>query len=285
MASSTLVKISLTHPNGECHDDTRRIWSLWDLLNKFHAHILVERMAALFTVQIITWGTPEALADAIDDLTKIRESCSGLGLPLCAEKATRAIEFAQRDSVNYDGLTALANDLHADIQSALAKRIFLWISDDRLEFLDNFTFMGEEVPVAFPEAKLDIREAGNCLASECTTAAVFHLMRVSEYGLRMLARRLKAKITHKGKTHPIEFADWEKVITEIKTKIAHSRTLSPGPKKQAKLELYSDAADHSVFMKDIWRNNISHARRPYNRNERFRLEVRSAKAKAEKGGA
>ena len=66
-----------------------------------------------------------------------------------------------------------------------------------------------------------------------------------------------------GKVQPIEYADWEKIITEIKNKIAQTRALPAGPKKQAKLEFYSDAADHCTFMKDIWRNNVSHARKGY----------------------
>jgi hypothetical protein len=98
---------------------------------------------------------------------------------------------------------------------------------------------------------------------EQDTASVFHLMRAAEFGLRALARKLRVKITHKGKNCPIEYGDWEKVITEIKNKIASSRTLPAGSKRQAKLEFYSDAADHCVFMKDIWRNNVSHTRRTY----------------------
>ena len=54
---------------------------------------------------------------------------------------------------------------------------------------------------------------------------------------------------------------------EIKNKITRARTAPAGPKKQAKLEFYSDAADHCVFMKDIWRNNVSHSRKPYKPGE------------------
>jgi hypothetical protein len=43
--------------------------------------------------------------------------------------------------------------------------------------------------------------------------------------------------------------------------------LPSGPKRQTKLDFYSDAADHGMFMKDIWRNNVSHARRPYHAGE------------------
>jgi hypothetical protein len=92
-------------------------------------------------------------------------------------------------------------------------------------------------------------------------------MRAAERGLRMLARRLHVTLTHSGKAVPIEFADWNKIITGIKNKIADAHKLAPGPKRQAKLETYSSAADHCEYMKEIWRNNVSHTRKPYTEDE------------------
>jgi len=115
----------------------------------------------------------------------------------------------------------------------------------------------------FEAARLDVKASGNCLSGELFTAAVFHLMRVAEHGLRGLSRKVNVRLTHKGKTLPVEFAEWDGVITAIKNKIEASRKLPRGPRRQARLEFYSDAADHCLFMKEIWRNNISHARKPY----------------------
>jgi hypothetical protein len=72
--------------------------------------------------------------------------------------------------------------------------------------------------------------------------------------------------TQKGKIEPLEFAAWDKIITACTNQIyqiSKARAMDIGPKRQAKLELFSDASQHCLFMKDIWRNNISHARRPY----------------------
>ena len=248
-------------------ENSNRLVSWWDLL-KFHAHILVERMMALATIQIISdKGDTDTQQEIIEDFQNIRETCSSFGLMSCVEKATRAITYTQDNFDKPDGLSALANDLRDDIQSALAKRWFLYIQESRAQFVDNPELFGGAVIQAIPAAKTDIEESGNCLAAENHTAAVFHLMRVAEHGLRRLARRLRVKLTHSGTTHPIEFADWDKVITAAKNEIAKVAKLSPGPKKQAKLELYSDAADHCTFMKDIWRNNVSHARKPYGSTE------------------
>lgn len=74
-------------------------------------------------------------------------------------------------------------------------------------------------------------------------------------------------INDQANYHPIESGTWDKVITACKGKIDAIRKKPIGPKKQAQLEFYSDAGDHCLFMKDIWRNNISHTRKPYNKPE------------------
>lgn len=88
-------------------------------------------------------------------------------------------------------------------------------------------------------------------------------MRVSEHGLRQLARRLHVTLMDRGKRQPLEFADWNKLIIGIKNKISEARKLSAGSKKQYQIDLWSDAADHCEYMKDIWRNAVSHTRRSY----------------------
>jgi hypothetical protein len=143
----------------------------------------------------------------------------------------------------------------------IGKFAFLWVDQDRRSFVDADALFGSEVKAAFPSAADDIREAGNCLAAECNTAAVFHLMRVSEHGLRAVARRLRVKLTHKGVKQPIEYADWNKVITAIQNEIISLRTLTSGPKQDRRLNFYSDIAEQAEYIKDIWRNRISHARR------------------------
>lgn len=75
-------------------------------------------------------------------------------------------------------------------------------------------------------------------------------MRVAEYALRLLARNVKITLTHKGKTHPIEYAEWDQVITQIKNKISAVRQLSKGRPKDDVLKLFSSAADHCEYMKD-----------------------------------
>jgi hypothetical protein len=157
--------------------------------------------------------------------------------------------------------------LKQTVQGELAVRKFLYVPNHEEEFFRKSRLFGNAVYNSFPNARADIENAGTALATRLYTASVFYLMRTAEHGLRELARRMKVRIKHKSALVPLEHADWNAVITEIKNKITAVRPLPHGPKRQEKLERYSDAADHCEFMKDIWRNTASHARKSYSRTE------------------
>lgn len=84
-------------------------------------------------------------------------------------------------SIGSDAATA-----RTTVVGELDKRKFLFVAQDRVEFVDHERLFGDEVFASFPSARADIKEAGNCLASECCTASVFHLMRASEVALRLM---------------------------------------------------------------------------------------------------
>jgi hypothetical protein len=156
---------------------------------------------------------------------------------------------------------------HDALLDDMDKRKYVYVDLAFVDYLDTQALYGPVVWKKFPRARRDITEAGNCLALGSSTAAVFHAMRVAEHGLRALAKKLGAKTKHTGAVQPIEYADWDTVITAIKNRIASLRPLSRGPIKTRNLEFYSDMAEQCEYMKDIWRNTISHTRRPYNVGE------------------
>jgi hypothetical protein len=134
-------------------------------------------------------------------------------------------------------------------------------------YLINPQPWGDAVYDIFEASRQDIVDAGLAMGAELHTAAVFHLMRVAEYGLRRLAAKLKVTLSDKGKRMPVDYATWGKVIDGCKSRIATGRTMVSGPKKQLELERYARAADHCDYFKDMWRNDISHAHRTYNQQE------------------
>jgi len=154
------------------------------------------------------------------------------------------------------------------VQENLNSRKFMFMPADEAWYWNNADVFGNDFLFTFPRAAVfEGFEAGNCYAASRHTACVFHCMRVAEYGLRKLARKLKVKISDKGKNCPLEYGDWDKVITASRNAIAEARRLPRGPKKEEGLQFYSRAADHCEYMKDIWRNETSHTRRRYSKSE------------------
>lgn len=128
----------------------------------------------------------------------------------------------------------------------------------RSNFFEQHDLFGEAVSAAFPSAQSEIKDAGNCLAADLHTAAVFHLMRAVEHGLRALARHLKVKAGQ-----PLEYACWEQVIRAIDQRLDKIRLKTRGRKKSAELEFYGRLLMECAYFKDKWRNPVSHARDRY----------------------
>lgn len=167
---------------------------------------------------------------------------------------------------NYDLMVQL-QELRTDIVEDLRFRRFALVPFDKTEIYDKGIPAWQTVWKRFPKAEHDTREAIDSYVLGLNTATVFHAMRIAEMGLRALARRLRVTVSHKKGPMPIDLADWEAVITACRNEITRLRTLAKGHKSALRLQLYSEAAEHCGFMKDIYRNPVSHARKVYNAGE------------------
>ncbi len=230
---------------------------------KFHAHILISRVTQLAVAVPIFADDPKQKLEVIRILELIRESCSGLDLSECVEKSTRAIEYVQDHFNKPDGVRALAADLKADIDAALAKRVFLFVKKGLTDFIDNPILFGKAVATAFPDARFDIQEAGNCLAADCSTAAVFHLMRVAEYGLRALANDRRVTVP-KG---ILELATWEDILRELENAEAAIQRYPKTLAREAQFDFYHGANMEFKRFKNKFRNQIMHTRDSYDDGE------------------
>ena len=210
----------------------------------------------------------ERLAIIIDGLAICCANCdmdsSLLKQMRTFERALKTGTTDTRSPVLHARLAALLEG----VQDNLEKRKFMFVPADRAKYWNNPRLFGEDFLLTFPrEAVFEMRELGNCYAAARGTACVFHCMRVAEYGLRKLAKKLHVTIQDNKKTCPLEYGDWDKVITAIRNKIGHVRQQRKGAKRERSLQMYSSAADHCEYMKDIWRNELSHTRRRYNKGD------------------
>ena len=87
-------------------------------------------------------------------------------------------------------LLSLWHTMGAEIK----EKHFAFIPPEKAVFFEKADLFAEAVNRAFPGAAPEIKDAGNCLATDLHTAAVFHLIRAAEHGMRALAKHLKIRI-------------------------------------------------------------------------------------------
>jgi hypothetical protein len=258
-------------------ENPNRLVSLWDML-AFKAGDIYGRITALTGFAAVFMNTPNVAVSTLpqqitDEIVKALEPLTnespGSPFTPVSVLAQRLITGIRTPDVNLQSriLAERVFALMARFKEICDEQLFFFIPKDQRGYFQTMDTFGPDFRKRFPSAATDAEESGKCLALDRPTACVFHLMRVAEHGLRRLARKLRVQLTHRGLRHPIEFADWEKVIIGCNNRIAAARTLPLGKKRQAQLDMYSDAADHCTYMKDIWRNNVSHARKPYSPTE------------------
>src|SRR5262249_8731011 len=142
-------------------------------------------------------------------------------------------------------------------QNELKKKHFVFIPDKYGDALEKPDLFGEQVSIKFPSALRDIRDAAYCRAVGLNTAAVFHLMRVAERGMRALAKTLRVRLQKIKKAAksamtcprcnflispatqaratqvPIDYAMWEEVLRALETKIKHLQASKKGKARDA----------------------------------------------------
>ena len=129
------------------------------------------------------------------------------------------------------------------------ERFYHYRKDKGLLVLTTEADWGASVK-AFPSARDDIIHAVDCFASEHDTACVFHLMRVLEHGIRELSAAVNLTF---------DIQQWQTIIEQIEAQIRdfgdHWKASST---KTEWINFYSQAARHFFFLKDAWRNHVSH---------------------------
>src|SRR3989442_11988820 len=77
--------------------------------------------------------------------------------------------------------------LYVDALLDLKEITFAYIPQPEAKYFSQEALFGEMVYQTFPDARDDIKQSGNAIALDMGTAAVFHLMRAAERGIRVLA--------------------------------------------------------------------------------------------------
>ena len=109
-----------------------------------------------------------------------------------------------------------------------------------------------------------MKEASNCLAADLHTAAVFHLMRVVNIGLRKLAEHWGV-VDIGGKA--LEYCGDGQIIAKIEGLIKDRQeamaTVTHDEKWEKETALYRGLMVDCRYFKDVDRDSTAHARKTY----------------------
>ena len=181
-----------------------------------------------------------------------------------------ALDASRNPVLDSDRLTPreIVRELKGIIDTGIEElrhKQFAFVPTNKAEFFERDDLFGVAVKEATSdEINTEIKAAGNCLAADLNTAAVFHLMRVVEYAMRATVIHLHLPIGD----IPIEHAEWKTLIELIEKEVRRKRAVydRSEPKKREDFEdckFYRMVADECFAFKEIWRNNVMHTQGTY----------------------
>ena len=148
------------------------------------------------------------------------------------------------------------------LREEISKKQFAYIPADKAAYFERDDLLEKSVLSQFVREMIDVKqelkEAGNCLAAGLNTAAVFHLARIAEVGLRKFAKKVGVLKSKKG--HALEYSDWWEILQPIHDKLDQ---MERGNLRNHCREIYG----HFVDMKDNCRNEVMHSRKQYNEHD------------------
>jgi len=193
------------------------------------------------------------IATFLDDVDKYAQE---LDLTATARTVKWARTWAadKKASILIDALFEMNRHLRQDLEG----RHFLFVPNERLEsyYIPGSALLGPDVRARFPSAVLDIEEASKALAFGLSTAAVFHLMRVVESGLRELSGVLGIALQ----------PNWGQYIQAFNDAVKNKRKRK-GVSWRRDAPFYTDIAGDLELIKSAWRNPTMHLERYYTSDE------------------
>jgi len=266
----------------------RRLISLWDMI-EFDIRNLLATLELLHAAKILAQEQFPEEGDAFENFVKnLMQRVNSLSqqarrLELIKTEG-RCDDFADEllgicfsegwnlTATSFDILPPQAiireiDGIEKTVRDELEKKLFAFVPSAKAVFFEQEELFGKAVKdAATAELNGEIKAAGNCLAADLNTAAVFHLMRVAEHGLHALAIHLRAWPATRTS---LEYSEWGEVLKAIRDVLNDRRNALPpgrGSAKEKEQRFYDGLlADLAYFLHD--RNPVSHLRGHYEADE------------------
>ncbi|MGI9073337.1 MAG: hypothetical protein ACR2JB_18970 [Bryobacteraceae bacterium] len=133
---------------------------------------------------------PENIRDTlIGSLATCRDSCQRVGLRMSV-MAIEELLSQPADKFTHRYCRERNQELQRRIRDELRTVYFLHVPDEKICYARPDWLAKSEIDSAFPSALAEFQKAGRCYAYDESTACMFHLMRVIDFGLRIVAESL-----------------------------------------------------------------------------------------------
>jgi hypothetical protein len=250
----------------ECIGHLGRLWSLWEIMEKFEPGWLIQLSHNLTRIAL----SDEMRAQLRETNTlpvafgELALACARLGLRVSNAQA-HTMHTLLKSNPDVDIKPRLKTFIET-IETEMRAQCFLELSPNKIDyFLQHNHLFSENFAKKFPSAAYDLDETGKCLAFERSTAAVFHLMRLMEIGLRATARCLG--IPDPIKAHERNWHDIleRKIRPQVDAKWPSSTRLSGDG------VLFEDIYASLSAVKNAWRNATMHVERIYTEEEAMHI--------------
>ena len=244
------------------HFATSRFCSVYSLLRALETEAAARRIASGGE-----GGDSDILVAATEALQSMKKQCEEYDLCESIEHIRIVLYELGLDPASkqlFSLVESQTRGVRLKIAQELKRRKFLWVNNTLSQYIDNDDLFGPDVNSAFPSVQFDIKESGNCLAVGCSTAAVFHLMRVAELGLRTLAwdRRIKFR-----KDSPLELKQWGDIFKGLEDAEKQLQSFPKTKARESQFEFYHGALVEFRAFKNLYRDRNAHARRVYDEYE------------------
>jgi len=163
--------------------------------------------------------------------------------------------------VSNQDFAEMVSQLRERVEDELEATLIFKIPRGKAEYFRQMEGFGITVAVHFSAANGDIEQAGKCYALGRNTAAVFHLMRVMEIGLRALGKSL-----NDSTLDPQRNPSWETILKRCDKELALDIN-KRCPEWQKDDSFYSTATANLRAVKNAWRNPTMHVERNYDEEE------------------
>jgi HEPN domain-containing protein len=189
------------------------------------------------------------------------QECEYVGLTFSSITIKRLLERLEAGDFTASEYRNIIKELDGRISDELAEIVFLHLPKEHTNLYDDKPQFGSEVADKFPKAMTDIQEGAKCFAVGRSTATVFHLMRVMEYAVQYLGKRLNISL--------VAEKNWANILDEVDKAIKALPVKNS--RQKANRNKYAESSAHLRMVKDAWRNDVMHPKETYTEEEAERI--------------